>query len=71
MRRFTSDRELKRRVTGWQHASQSEQNARAPETFPEQHAWKTRDEGEREHVARPSRHVAGLSVDAQMPEDPT
>jgi hypothetical protein len=56
---FASDTE--RAVAGWQNASQSEQNARGPRSPRERVALKIRSEGEREHVARSIRHVAGLS----------
>ena len=49
-----------RAVAGWQNASQSEQNARGPQSKRERVALKIRCEGEREHVARLTRHVAGL-----------
>jgi len=48
-------------VAGWQNASQNEQNARGPQSTRERVVLKIRSEGEREHVARPTRHVAGLS----------
>jgi hypothetical protein len=48
-------------VASWQHASQSEQNARGPRWIRERAALKIRREGEREHVARLTRHTAGLS----------
>jgi hypothetical protein len=50
---------------GWQHASQSEQNARAPQSTCEQlvsNAQNAQPEGERDHVGRPSRHFAGLPL---------
>jgi hypothetical protein len=48
-------------VAGWQNARQSEQNARGPRSARERVVLKMRSEGEREHVARSTRHVAGLS----------
>lgn len=48
-------------VAGWQNASQGEQNARGPQSTRERGALKNRSEGEREHSARSTRHVAGLS----------
>ena len=50
-----------RAAAGWQNASQSEQNARGTQSTREQVVLKIRSEGEREHVARSTRHVAGLS----------
>ena len=50
---------IERAVSGWQHASQGEQNARGPRWIRERIALKFRSVGEREHVARFSRHVAG------------
>jgi hypothetical protein len=50
-----------RAIAGWQNASQSEQNARGPKSARERVALKIRSEGEREHVARSTRHVAGES----------
>lgn len=41
-------------VAGWQ-------NARGTQSTRERGALKNRSEGEREHVARSTRHVAGLS----------
>jgi hypothetical protein len=55
---FASNAE--RAVAGWQNASQSEQNARGPQWTCEPVALKIRSEGEREHVARSTRHFAGL-----------
>jgi len=49
-----------RAFASWQHASQSEQNARGPQSKRERVALKFRSLEEREHVARLSRHVAGL-----------
>jgi hypothetical protein len=51
---------IERAVAGWQNASQSEQNARGPQSMSERVVLKIRSEGEREHVARSTRHVAGL-----------
>jgi hypothetical protein len=56
---FASNTE--REVAGWQNASQSEQNARGPQSVSERVVLKIRSEAEREHVARSTRHVAGLS----------
>jgi hypothetical protein len=56
---FASNTE--RAVAGWQNASQSEQNARGPQSMRERVVLKIRSQGEREHVARSTRHVAGLS----------
>ena len=56
---FTSN--SKRAVAGWQNASHSEQNARGPQSTRKQVALKFEVEGEREHVARSTRHVAGSS----------
>jgi hypothetical protein len=56
---FASNTE--RAVAGWQNASQSEQNARGPQATHERFVLKIRSEGEREHIARSTRHVAGLS----------
>jgi hypothetical protein len=50
-----------RAIAGWQNASQSEQNARGSQSTRERVALKIRSEGKREHVARSTRHVAGLS----------
>jgi hypothetical protein len=50
-----------RAIAGWQNASQSEQNARGSQSTRERVALKIRSEGEREHVARSTWHVAGLS----------
>jgi hypothetical protein len=58
--RVVSKSKIERLLAGWQHASQSEQNARDPQSMRDQPATKEQSEGEREHVARPSRHVAGL-----------
>jgi hypothetical protein len=58
---FTFASNTERSVAGWQNASQSEQNARAPQSTRERVVPKIRTEGEREHVARSTRHVAGLS----------
>ena len=55
---FASNAE--RALAGWQNAN-SEQNARGPQSKHERVALKIRSEGEREHVARSTRHVAGLS----------
>jgi len=49
-------------VAGWQHASQSEQNARAPQSMREQLVSNGQPEGERDHVGRPNRHFAGLPL---------
>jgi len=56
---FASNAE--RALAGWQNANQSEQNARGPQSKHERVALKIRSEGEREHVARSTRHFAGLS----------
>jgi hypothetical protein len=48
------------RVTGWQIASESEQNVRRPQSTRDRVALKIRREGEREHVARSTRQHAGL-----------
>ena len=53
--------ETERAVAGWHNASQSEQNARGPQWTRERVVLKIRSEGEREHVARSTRHDAGLS----------
>jgi hypothetical protein len=50
---------IERAVAGWQNASQSEQNARGPQSMRERVVLKIRSQGEREHVARSTRHVAG------------
>ena len=50
---------------GRQHAGQSEQNARAPQSAVEQRITensKAQSKGEREHSARQSRHVAGFRI---------
>jgi hypothetical protein len=53
--------EIEQSVAGWQHASQGKTNARGPQFTRERFPLKIRSEGEREHVARLTRHVAGLS----------
>ena len=51
---------IEREVAGWQNTSQNEQNARGPQLTRQRVALKIRSEGEREHVARSTRHFAGL-----------
>jgi hypothetical protein len=74
MTTFVSEGEVKLKLTGWQHASQSEQNARAPHpqlTCVNKISQSYVQEVEREHVARSSRHFAGLPVRAQICENST
>jgi alanyl-tRNA synthetase/REP element-mobilizing transposase RayT len=54
---------------GRQHAGQSEQNARAPQSAVEQRIAensKAQPKGEREHAARQSRHVAGFQISGEF-----
>jgi hypothetical protein len=54
-------------VAGWQHASQSEQNARAPQSMCERLVSNAQPEGERDHVGRQAGILpAYLSVLAEL-----
>jgi hypothetical protein len=62
MERLGFQSAIKSGKTDWQHASQSEQNARGRRFHAQKTGYgKLQATWEREHVARSSRHVAGLS----------
>lgn len=62
--RLTSDTRVRRVVSDRQYAGQGEHNARAPRTMPKPQTSESVCAGERDHVGRPSRHVAGLFLPA-------
>lgn len=62
--RFASDTRVRRVVSGRQYAGHGEHNARAPRTMHKAQILESVCAGERDHVGRPSRHVAGLFLSA-------
>jgi hypothetical protein len=53
--------EIEQSVAGWQQTTPGKKKAPRPPITRERFPLKIRSEGEREHVARLTRHVAGLS----------